>query len=130
MLQPLGRCAAPGSCWGGTCGEGMPTSWHAVSHGPGVGGVGREGTFVLAGAPKLKADVMSPVTDRRQAVRLGTRMPVDAKRLSMNRSIDVWSSTSEHTNPPRLFARLKGEITSMGTRMPSPIGAATVEGVA
>jgi len=41
----------------------------------------------------------------------------------------VWSNTSEHTNPPWLFARLNDEITSMGTRMPRPIGSETVEGV-
>jgi hypothetical protein len=100
-----------------------------VSQGLGTGGGGKQGTLGLTGPTKLNAEVMSPVTDRRQAVRLGTRMPVSAKRLSMNRSIDVWSNTSEHTNPPWLFARLNGEITSMGTRMPKPIGSETVEGV-
>ncbi len=36
----------------------------------------------------------------------------------MNRMIEVWSKTSEHTQPPVL----QGEITVIGTRTPSPYG--------
>src|SRR5580704_2530812 len=39
-------------------------------------------------------------------------------RLAMNCSCEVWSKASEHTQPPAL----KGDTTSMGTRIPKPIG--------
>ena len=42
------------------------------------------------------------------------------KRRSMNRMIEVWSKTSEQTQPPLL----QGETTSIGTRWPSPYGPA------
>jgi len=38
--------------------------------------------------------------------------------FSRNCRTDVWSKTWEHTLPPRLH----GETTSIGTRVPSPIG--------
>src|SRR5947209_3857107 len=75
-----------------------------------VEGCGSDGTDVSTSA-KLNAVVMSPVADRRQAERFGTSTP---KRASSRRRVDVWSSTSEHTKPPRL----NGETTSMGTRKP------------
>ena len=52
---------------------------------------------------------------RRQALRLGTSAP---NRVSRNRSREVWSKRSEDTNPPLL----NGEITSIGTRKPRPMG--------
>ena len=55
---------------------------------------------------------------RRHAEILGARTP---NRASRNRSCDVWSATSDATWPPRL----NGEITSIGTRYPSPTGPAT-----
>jgi hypothetical protein len=39
-----------------------------------------------------------------------------AKRRSMNRMSEVWSNTSEQTQPPLLH----GETTIIGTRMPRP----------
>ena len=45
----------------------------------------------------------------------GSRTP---NRCSMNRMMEVWSKTSEHTQPPVLH----GEITVIGTRMPRPYG--------
>jgi len=69
----------------------------------------------VSGFEKLNALVRSPTVDLRHAERFGTSAP---KRVSRNRSSDVWSNRSEQMNPPRL----KGEITSIGTRNPSPIG--------
>ncbi len=43
----------------------------------------------------------------------GSRTP---NRFSMNRMIEVWSKTSEQTQPPVLH----GEITVIGTRTPRP----------
>src|SRR5205823_13113007 len=71
----------------------------------------------LFGFAKLNALVRSPVTDRRQALRFGTGTP---KRDSRKRSVEVWSNVPEETKPPRL----NGEMTSIGTRKPSPIGPA------
>ena len=47
----------------------------------------------------------------------GSRTP---KRFSTKRMIEVWSKTSEHTQPPLL----QGEITIIGTRTPRPYGPA------
>src|ERR1700739_1037301 len=69
----------------------------------------------VSGALKFSAVVMSPTVARRQALRFGTSAP---NRVSRNRNTDVWSNRSEDTNPPRL----NGEIISMGTRNPSPMG--------
>jgi len=71
---------------------------------------------------KLNADVRSPVTARRQGVMFGSiRVGCScAKRFSMNWINEVWSNTSESTQPPLL----QGEITSIGTRTPSPYGPA------
>src|ERR1700683_1123988 len=80
-------------------------------------GAGREGTGGVGGAVKFSAPVMSPVTARRQALRLGTSTP---NLVSMNRSVEVWSSTPEYLYPPAL----NGEITRHGVRKPSPIGPA------
>src|SRR3954452_13530204 len=59
--------------------------------------------------------VTSPVIARRHLVRLGPSAP---KRVSMKRSVEVWSNTSDETRPPRA----NGETTIVGTRKPSPIG--------
>src|SRR5256885_14258515 len=74
--------------------------------------------IVRSGAAKFKALVRSPRLARRHALRFGTST---AKRVSRNRRMDVWSNRSEDTKPPRL----NGEITSMGTRKPSPMGPLT-----
>src|SRR5580700_3446097 len=68
-----------------------------------------------SGLLKLSALVKSPTVARRQALKLGTSAP---KRVSRNRNTEVWSNKSDDTNPPRL----NGEMISMGTRKPSPIG--------
>src|SRR5881398_549338 len=78
---------------------------------------GNDGT-VSSGAAKLSALVRSPTTPRRHADRFGTSAP---NRVSRKRSSDVRSKRSDATKPPRL----KGEITSSGTRNPSPIGPET-----
>src|SRR5438046_5270075 len=107
--MPLGRRAVPFSCFGvrlGSVGVGVGPPLHDA-----VADVcGRCGTDRF-GFTKLKAEVMSPVTERRQWVRFGTSTP---KRASRNCRIDVWSKRSEHTKPPRL----KGETTRVGTRKP------------
>src|SRR4051812_9813882 len=69
-------------------------------------------------AAKWNPEVRSPTVARRHALRLGTSAP---NRASRNRRIEVWSKRSEDTKPPRL----NGEITSIGTRKPSPIGPVT-----
>ena len=69
----------------------------------------------VSGALKFSALVISPTAERRQALKLGTSAP---NRVSKNRSTEVWSNRSDDTNPPRL----NGEITSIGTRKPNPIG--------
>jgi hypothetical protein len=81
-----------------------------------IGGIvaGKVGIEVF-GALKFSALVRSPTADRLHALRFGTSAP---KRVSRNRNTDVWSNRSDDTNPPRL----KGEITSIGTRNPKPIG--------
>ena len=65
------------------------------------------------GVLKSKALVRSPQTVRRQALMLGSWTPNLASR---KRITEVWSKTSEHTQPPRL----QGEMTNIGTRMPRP----------
>ena len=64
---------------------------------------------------------MSPHVMRRQADRFGTSAP---KRVSRKRRSDVWSKPSDDTKPPRL----NGEMMSVGTRGPSPIGPAIPTG--
>ena len=100
------RCQRPGSGLGSRCSArvGLPVSR-----------VGSAGIEVSGGAAKLNAFVRSPVCERRQRLRLGTSGP---KRVSRNRSSEVWSKVFEHTKPPRE----NGEITSIGTRKPNPIG--------
>jgi hypothetical protein len=75
----------------------MPTSSVPVSV-----VAGSDGTVVRAGAVKLSAPVKSPVAPRRQADRLGTGTP---NRVSMRRSVDVWSSVPEY---------LAAEMASVG----------------
>ena len=41
---------------------------------------------------------------------------ITPKRFSMKRIIEVWSNTSEQTQPPLLH----GETITIGTRVPSP----------
>ncbi len=57
---------------------------------------------------------------RRHALMFGqvAGVPRAAVHVSMNRRTEVWSKTSELTQPPRVH----GDMTSMGTRKPSPIG--------
>src|SRR5437879_6530634 len=68
-----------------------------------------------SGFLKLNALVRSPTVARRHADKLGTSTP---KRVSRNRSTEVWSKSADDTNPPLL----NGEITSIGTRKPNPMG--------
>ena len=65
--------------------------------------------------PKSKQLIRSPQIARRHALMFGSATPVQRSR---NRITEVWSVTSELTQPPRLH----GEITVIGTRAPSPIG--------
>ncbi len=85
------------------------------------------GTSALLGEVKLKADVRSPATARRQVVMLFSRNPgyCAPNRRSINRISEVWSSTSELTQPPLL----QGEMTTMGTRTPNPYGPAAYFGL-
>ena len=71
------------------------------------------GDVFAIGFEKSSADVMSPHTVRRHGGMLGSVTP---KRCSMKRMDDVWSKTSEQTQPPLL----QGETTIMGTRTPRP----------
>jgi hypothetical protein len=48
-------------------------------------------------------------------------VPSAAVHRSMNWMTEVWSDTSEVTQPPRVH----GEISSSGTRKPSPDGSGT-----
>lgn len=72
------------------------------------------------GLAKSKAPVRSPVTLRRQALMFGqvAGLPRAAVQVSRKRSTEVWSKTSELTQPPRL----QGEMATIGTRKPRPIG--------
>src|SRR5439155_8335732 len=76
---------------------------------------GSDGTDGLGPTAKLNAAVRSPVCSRRHLLKFGTLGP---KRRSRKRSVEVWSNLLWHTRPPRE----NGEITSIGTRKPSPIG--------
>jgi hypothetical protein len=69
---------------------------------------------------KSNALVRSPQMARRHAEMCGSFTP---KRRSMNRMIEVWSNTSEQTQPPLLH----GEIARNGTRGPRPYGPSTNE---
>jgi len=51
-------------------------------------------TFLPFGFAKLKADVKSPTTARRQGEMFGSNTP---KRFSMKRMTEVWSNTWETT---------------------------------
>src|SRR6202049_2388898 len=113
--EPLGRRGAPGSWPGIVCGGGgsgypmtvgnsalpVPGAWVGQSlfstRVSAVEGWGSGGTDA-SGLAKLNALVRSPVTDRRQALRLGASR---AKSVSRNRKSKVWSNVSEHTKPPR-----------------------------
>jgi hypothetical protein len=79
--------------------------------------LGNAGTVALVRA-KSNAAVRSPHTPRRHGEMLGSWTP---NRCSMNRTIDVWSNTWEHTQPPVLH----GDTTSIGTRWPRPYGPGT-----
>src|ERR1700704_4599453 len=78
------------------------------------------GIFAVLAPAKLKADVRSPATARRHLVMLFSCNPgyCDPNRRSINRISEVWSNTSELTQPPLL----QGEMTIMGTRTPNPYG--------
>src|ERR1700733_4189793 len=78
---------------------------------------GSEGTVGTGGAVKFSAPVMSPVTLRRQAVRLGT---VTQNLVSRILGFEVGPSTPDYLYPPAL----NGEITRHGVRKPSPTGPA------
>ena len=102
-----GNSALPvsGPAWGSRWpARGGRPAWGSAASAPRVG---RRG--------EVERLVRSPVCVRRQRLRLGTSGP---KRVSRKRSIEVWSKVCEHTKPPRE----NGEITSIGTRKPSPIG--------
>src|SRR5947209_5885718 len=122
---------------------GVPVMVHSVS----TRGSARLGTMVSKSvgtvasglAARFKADVKSPTRARRQALRPGWRaagswfgigagLPLAAAHVSTNRNSDVWSNRSEHTSgaPAGLGFRLNGEITSIGTRKPRPMGSAEV----
>ncbi len=86
-------------------------------------------TFAVDGSPagipytgraKSKTPVRSPTTLRRQTLMFGQRagVPSAVVHVSMKRSTEVWSKTSELTQPPRV----QGDMTSIGTRKPRPIG--------
>jgi hypothetical protein len=68
--------------------------------------------------PKSNAAVRSPQIARRHGEMFGSCTP---KRFSMNCTIEVWSKTSEQTQPPVLH----GDTTIIGTRCPSPYGPST-----
>jgi hypothetical protein len=68
-----------------------------------VGGRART-SAASSGVAKSKHEVRSPVTARRHALMLGSATP---KRFSMKRIVEVWSKTSELTQPPLL----QGETT-------------------
>src|SRR5262245_46611699 len=72
------------------------------------------------GFSKSNALVRSPTTARLHGVMLvSTRSGCSsANRDSMNLMSDVWSQTCELTQPPLLH----GEMTIIGTRIPSPYG--------
>ncbi len=55
------------------------------------------------------------MTVRRQSPMFGSFTPVQRSR---NRITEVWSKTSEQTYPPTVH----GDTTSIGTRMPRPVG--------
>ena len=74
---------------------------------------GSSGGAARLGRRKSKAEVRSPQTARRQGEMFGSITP---KRVSRKRITEVWSNTSEFTQPPRL----QGEITYIGTRAPRP----------
>ena len=69
---------------------------------------------------KSKAEVKSPATARRHGVMFDSIKPgrCSPKRRSRKRISEVWSKTSELTQPPLL----QGEMISMGTRTPRPYG--------
>jgi hypothetical protein len=94
---------------------------------------GRVGNPVATGEAKSNAPVRSPTMERRHAVSLGSSSPdtpLAANSVVRKRIIEVWSLTSEHTmgrhpaDPGATGLRDHGEITSMGTRGPSPTGPA------
>lgn len=66
-----------------------------------------------SGVAKSKIDVRSPQTARRHGDMLGSATP---KRRSTKRSTEVWSNTSELTQPPLV----QGDSTYIGTRGPRP----------
>ncbi len=69
----------------------------------------------MLGADWNIVEVRSPTVARRQAETLGTSTP---NRAAMSCSWEVWSKVSDAMWPPRL----NGEMTSIGTRTPSPSG--------
>lgn len=60
------------------------------------------------------------MTLRRHALMLGqvAGVPRAEVHVSMKRRTEVWSKTSELTQPPRVH----GDITIIGTRKPRPMG--------
>ena len=82
-------------------------------------GSGRSG-IPKTGLPKSKALMRSPQTLRRQALMFGqiAGLPSASVHFSRNWITEVWSETSEVTQPPRVH----GEISSSGTRKPRPTG--------
>ena len=110
--QPGSRSATVGSTWtaGGAHG-GSDSVASAAAIAAVVSGRSGTSTFVVE---KSKTSARSPHVSRRHALRLGTSTP---NRVSMRRSIDVWSNTPLCTRPPVV----QGEAMMVGTRNPSPI---------
>jgi hypothetical protein len=96
--------------WAG--GVGRYDGWRWSSNGFQLVVLGSVGTCSTV-FEKSKADVRSPATERRHGVMLGSLTP---KRDSMSRMTDVWSKTSELSQPPVLH----GDTTNIGTRGPIP----------
>ena len=92
-----------------------------VADGAGQWHGGSVGRLEVEGRGEVAADGAAPRGD------VGLlELPLSAKRRSMNRMIEVWSKTSEQTQPPVL----QGETTIIGTRMPEAVRAGGVARVA
>ena len=92
----------------------VATSCSASQNSPIVAG-SRGGNVVALPLEKPRAEVRSPNVWRRQALMLGSVIPVTRSR---NWSVEVWSNCSEATKPPTVH----GEMMKHGTRTPPPIG--------
>jgi hypothetical protein len=107
----------------------VPGSWVGIFESAGCGlyrisGISGpvDGSFgtPYTGEAKSNAAVRSPQTLRRQALMLGETAGVPSAVVHFSRTwiTEVWSVTSEVTQPPRV----QGEIRMRGTRNPRPTG--------